>query len=229
MLALWANLHAGFAFGLGLIGLYALLQTEQAIRHRQPIPRAAWVGVVCAALAACVNPWGFAIYEVPFQHIYAESPFGELVEWQGIAASLDPRTYAGRFWWIVAFALLGAAGGRATRFSIALAAVTAVMAIGARRFIPLFAISATPLAALGLVAILDVARRRNPIWSFAEQAWSAMGHCEEALDALRQIRLGGPFVADQLRDEVRTQIRDSECSPVEYTSENRRSNLKARG
>jgi hypothetical protein len=471
LLALWANLHAGFAFGLGLIGLYALLQTEHAIRRRRPLPRAAWVGVVCAALAACFNPWGFAIYEVPFQHIYAESPFGELIEWQAVAASLDPSTYAGRFWWIVAFALLGAVAGKATRFSIALAAVTVAMAIGARRFIPLFAISATPLAALGLVAILDVARRRlpvvsnplprlvasgaallgaillwndvqflprplqrwtsgesypsgaaaylaampdppkrlfnyydwggylilrtpgipvfidsrastlydedlfadyssmldaaggwrerfakygvdavlvpphsriavalqsgrsawrmaytdprsallfppagptraelappsqflkdgadlqlsrgfrwrvrgnlemanrallaaqrmdpmqlfvygelmfvaslredadglrhwiaealrvyprrrNPIWSFAEQAWSAMGHCEEALDALRQIRLGGPFVADQLREEVRTQIRDSECSPMEYTSENRRSNLKAKG
>jgi hypothetical protein len=36
------------------------------------------------------------------------------------------------------------------------------MAITARRFIPLFAISATPLVALGLGAALDVARRRHP-------------------------------------------------------------------
>jgi hypothetical protein len=165
LLALWANLHAGFAFGLGLIGLCALLHTEQAVRRRQPLPRAAWVGVVCAALAACFNPWGFAIYEIPLQHIYYKSPFGELIEWQTTATSLDPRTYAGRFWWIVALTLIGVFRGKATRFSIALAAVTAVMAISARRFIPLFAISAAPLAALGLCAILDVARRRLPVVS----------------------------------------------------------------
>ena len=465
LLALWANLHAGFAFGLGLIGLYALLQTEQAVRRRQPLPRAAWLGVACAALAAGLNPWGFAIYEVLFQHIYYESPFSALIEWQSVAASLDPSSYAGRFWWMVVFTLVGVVRGRGARFSIALATVTAVMAIGARRFIPLFAISAAPLAALGLAAILDVARRRlpaisnpwprlvasggalliaillwndvhflprplqrwtsgeaypsgaaaylaampdppkhlfnyygwggylmlrapaipvfidgrastlygddlaadyfsmldaagnwrenfetygvdavlvpthsriasalrkqrpawrvayidprsvllfppagptrtelappsrlltegadlqlsrgfhwrrrgdlerantallaaqhidplqlfvygefmfvaslqedadgvrhwidealrvyprrwNPIWSFAEQAWNAMGRCEDALDALRKIRLGSPFVADELRNEVQTRIRESKCSPVRYTAEDRRS------
>jgi len=165
LLALWANLHGGFAFGLGLIGLCALLQTEQAVRHRQRLPRAAWVGVVCAALAAGFNPWGFAIYAIPFQHIYIESPFGEIVEWHATAASLDPRSYAGRFWWVVIITLIGVLRGKATRFSIALTAVTVVMAISARRFIPLFAICAAPLAALGIGAILDVARRRLPVVS----------------------------------------------------------------
>ncbi len=162
LLALWANLHGGFAFGLGVIGLWALLQTEQAIRDRHPLPFATWIGVACAALAAGFNPWGFAIYAVPFQHFYTESPFSEIIEWQATAASLDPRSYAGRFWWIVAFTLLGVFRGKASRFSIALAIVTAAMAISARRFIPLFAISAAPLAALGLASLLNVARRRLP-------------------------------------------------------------------
>jgi tetratricopeptide (TPR) repeat protein len=64
-------------------------------------------------------------------------------------------------------------------------------------------------------------RRWNPIWSFAEQAWGAMGRCEEALGALRKIRLGSPFIADELRDEVQTKIRESECSSVRYTPEDR--------
>jgi hypothetical protein len=463
LLALWANLHGGFAFGLGLIGLSALLQTEQAIRGRQPIPRAPWVGVICAALAVGLNPWGFSIYEVPIQHIYYESPFGAIIEWQAVALSLDPRTYAGRFWWMAAFTLIGVLCGKATRFSIALSIVAALMAISARRFIPLFAISAAPLAALGFGALLGRARhhfsalssprlqliasvaallgaillwndvrllprplqrwtsgesypsgaaaylsampdppqrlfnyynwggylmlqapgipifidtrastlyddelaadyfsmldaeehwrekfdaygvdaalvpthsriaaalrngrpawrvayidprsallfppagttrtnlsapsqllpegadlqlsrgfrwrrrgglenaktallaaqrmdpmqlftygelmfvaslqkdadavrrwieaaldvyprRWNPIWSFAEQAWGAMGRCEDALEALRKIRLGSPFVADELRDEVQTSIRNSKCSPVRYTEEDR--------
>jgi len=37
-------------------------------------------------------------------------------------------------------------------------------------------------------------RRWNPIWSFAEQAWGAMGRCEERLEALRNIRLRNPFI-----------------------------------
>jgi tetratricopeptide (TPR) repeat protein len=66
-------------------------------------------------------------------------------------------------------------------------------------------------------------RRWNPIWSFAEQAWGAMGRCEEALGALQKIRLGGPFIANELRNEVQTRIREPDCSPVRYTSEDRRS------
>ncbi len=158
-LALWANLHGGFVFGLGLIGLWALVQSERALRLRQPFPRSTWIGVLCAVLAVGLNPWGFAIYAVPFQHIYRESPFGELIEWQATGWSLDPRSYAGRFWWLVAFALLGALRGKPARFSIALAIVTAGMAISARRFIPLFAISAAPLAALGIRRLLEAARR----------------------------------------------------------------------
>ncbi len=173
LLALWANLHAGFAFGLGLIGLWVLLHTEQALRARQPFPRAAWIGLVCAALALGLNPWGFAILGVPLQHIYYESPFSAIIEWKAVALSLDPRTYAGRFWWMALFALVGGFSRKATRFSIALAIVTAAMAISARRFIPLFAISAAPLAALGLGAILGSASRRFAALSCPKCRWIA--------------------------------------------------------
>jgi tetratricopeptide (TPR) repeat protein len=64
-------------------------------------------------------------------------------------------------------------------------------------------------------------RRWNPIWSFAEQAWGGMGRCEEALDALHKIRLGSPFVATELRKKVQTRIRETKCSPVEYTARDR--------
>ena len=67
-----------------------------------------------------------------------------------------------------------------------------------------------------LETALDVYPRRwNPIWSFAEQAWSAMGRCEETREALQEIRLGGPFIADELRDEIQTRIRELDCSSVE--------------
>jgi hypothetical protein len=71
-----------------------------------------------------------------------------------------------------------------------------------------------------LEVALDVYPRRwNPIWSFAEQAWGGMERCEETLEALRKIRLESPFVADELRDEIQNRIREFECSPMVYTSE----------
>ncbi len=162
LLALWANLHGGFIFGLGALGVHALLQSAQAIRAHAPLPWAIGLGVICAALAVGLNPWGFAIYEVPFQHIYYQSPFAELIEWRPVALSLDPASYAGRFWWMLVLTLVGVCSGRGTLFSFALASVSAAMAISARRFIPLFAISAAPLVAVGLAALFDSVRRRLP-------------------------------------------------------------------
>ncbi len=162
LVALWANLHAGFVFGLGLLGLHALLASVEARRKRLPLPRAVWTGLVCAALAAGLNPWGFAIYGVVLQPIAPETPFRDLIEWRALVPSLDPRSYAGRFGWMAVLALLGVYRARRTPFPLALAAVTAGMAISARRFVPLFAITAAPLAALGIATVLDALRRRLP-------------------------------------------------------------------
>jgi len=64
------------------------------------------------------------------------------------------------------------------------------------------------------VALVRYPRRWNPIWSFAEQAWGALGDCEAQRDALRKTRLGSPFVADELRDEIRSRIRTLDCRAV---------------
>jgi hypothetical protein len=113
-------------------------------------------------LAAGLNPWGYAIYGIPLEHLDRDSPFVLLMEWRSTHLSLDPTFYAGRFWWMVILTLIGVFRIRGAPLPIALTLVTAAMAITARRFIPLFAISATPLVALGLGAALDVARRRRP-------------------------------------------------------------------
>jgi hypothetical protein len=162
LMALWVNLHGGFVFGLGLLGLHALVQSAQAVRRGQPLPRTVWAGLLCGALATGLNPWGFAIYEVPWEHFDRNSSFSTLNEWRVLSPSLDPTTFAGRFGWMFIFTLMGVVRARGRPFSIVLAAVTAVMAISARRFVPLFAISAVPLAALGLGSVLDLARRRLP-------------------------------------------------------------------
>ena len=158
LVALWANLHGGFVFGLGLLGLHVALRSAQALRRGLPFPRSAWAGLVCAALAAGLNPWGFAIYGVPLQPLDRDTPFRTLIEWRALAPSLDPRTYAGRFGWMLILSLPGAALARQP-FPLALALVTAVMSALTRRFVPLFAVVSAPLVALGLGAALGFARR----------------------------------------------------------------------
>jgi hypothetical protein len=158
LVALWANLHGGFVFGLGLLGLHVGLGSAQALWRGLPLPRSQWAGLVCAALAAGLNPWGFALYGVPFQPLDPDTPFRNLIEWRALVPSLDPGTYAGRFGWMVVFSLLGAARARQP-FPIALALVTGLMALLARRFAPLFAVCAAPLVAQGLGSALDLARR----------------------------------------------------------------------
>ncbi len=161
LVALWVNLHGGFVFGLGLLGLHVGLRSVEAFLRGLPFPRAAWAGLLCAALAAGLNPWGFAIYGVPLQPLDRDTPFHTLIEWRALAPSLDPRTYTGRFGWTVVLSVLGAVRARQA-FPLALALVTGVMAVLARRFVPLFAVTSAPLVALGFGAALGLARRGLP-------------------------------------------------------------------
>ena len=71
------------------------------------MPRAAWIGLACAVLAAGLNPWGFAIYGIPRAHFDRETPFRLLMEWRTARPSLDPTVYTGRFGWLMILALLG--------------------------------------------------------------------------------------------------------------------------
>ncbi|NOJ46781.1 hypothetical protein [Bradyrhizobium archetypum] len=60
LIALWANLHGGFVFGLILVGACALdaLWNADRARHKTPVLR--WAAFGFAALAACcVTPYGW--------------------------------------------------------------------------------------------------------------------------------------------------------------------------
>jgi hypothetical protein len=165
LFALWTNLHAGFLFGLGLIGLHALDQTEHALADRtaRPAIQRIWAGVALAALAVCLNPWGPSIYAIPFQPLGSGTPFGGLVEWHHTPLSLDPTSYAGRFVWMFTAAALGALVRPRDPFAIALAGITAAIAVAACRFIPLFAIVAAPIAARGFAAGASFVARPLPL------------------------------------------------------------------
>jgi len=179
----WANAHAGFVFGLGVVGLDTALRTLAARRSGAPLPASRWIGLAAAAAAAAVNPWGPAIYALPLATLDPDTPFRDLIEWYPGQLGLDPRRWDGRLLWVTVAAASGLpfarrAGLARAGFWVALALVTAAMAFSARRFVPLFALCSAPLAALGLAGCVGMLARRVP------QAWRRRGRAAAAALAL---------------------------------------------
>jgi tetratricopeptide (TPR) repeat protein len=168
LMVLWCNLHGGFVFGFGAIGLFALAETLRGswAARRLSIDWRLWAGVALTGLAFLCNPWGWRILEYPAAYLDSSSPFREILEWQPPGFSLDPRGFAGRFTWLLAAAVAGAAlelrSKRRDPYLVSLAAVTCAMALTSRRFIPLFAVTALPMLATLFTALRDAVAGRLP-------------------------------------------------------------------
>lgn len=197
----WANLHSGFVFGVGAIGLYVLVHTlEQSIRERRlAIVWREWISVALCLLAMLANPYGYHILEYPLAYLNAESPFRAIIEWKSpgfpwswqggqLTANIGAALFVKRFWAVVAFVSAGLflvsiglvllALGRSQKlealglplaklrqywYPAALSIVTFSMAYQSRRFIPLFGVTAAPLAALGIAWLQSRIWRRVPV------------------------------------------------------------------
>ena len=214
IIILWTNLHAGFVFGMGLVGLMVLVKTiEDSLEAQElQIPWEQWVAVALSLLAWLVNPFGWHLIKYPLEYLKGDTVYKGLVEWHKPLFGLDPQYFEGAFWWMVILALIGAYcyrsytpiwlvlavlavavvnslvsdrivadrkafleamerpttlyfpvfmflaiffGDKKCRYLTALNAVTMLMACESRRFIPLFCVTATPLAALGVLYLRD--------------------------------------------------------------------------
>lgn len=85
----WANLHGGFAIGLGLMGLYA----ASAFLPGAEGPPARERGGACAALAlgfalACINPQGPRLLLFPLRFMREDYTF--ISEWVATSGALSP-------------------------------------------------------------------------------------------------------------------------------------------
>jgi len=174
LMVLWCNLHGGFVFGFGAIGLFALVETIRASLRskRLAVDARLWIGVALTGLAFLCNPWGWRILEYPVAYLDSSSPFRDILEWQPPGFSLDPRGFAGRFTWLLAASVAGAALEVRARsrdlYLVSLAGVAGAMALTSRRFIPLFAVVALPLVARLASALRDRALAALP-GAFAER------------------------------------------------------------
>lgn len=114
--ALWANLHAGFLYGLILIAFYAAGEAAPARLSPAPAPsapagpRALLVLLAVCALAALANPFGYKIYSVMLSH------YRDMAEFQSQILEWSPSSFAKPFHWPFAVFLAAAFGSMLALF-----------------------------------------------------------------------------------------------------------------
>ena len=176
LVALWANVHGGFVFGIATIGLLVATRavTSSIAAGRLVVQRREWVALALCLAAWLLNPWGAALIQFPLDLLDPASPYREMREWLPPDLSADPRLYGGRFLWLAAAAAVAVPLlVRRDLFLVLLSLVTFSMALSARRFIPLFAITAAPLVAVTVAWLQRRAERRWPLLTAPTAAASA--------------------------------------------------------
>ena len=159
LMAVWANLHAGFSIGfILLLGSIAGETLGHAFDSggETLVP---WAGVrklaavTAASLAAvCVNPYGWHILAVPFQTIGIGTLQDHVLEWR----SPDFHEYSTWPFALLVLALVGVLGASRRRLDwtdFCLVAGTAFMGLLATRNIAVFSVVATPVVARHLAGI----------------------------------------------------------------------------
>jgi hypothetical protein len=149
LMLVWVNLHAGFALGLALIGLYivrAVLDAEW--NYLRPLVT---VLLICTAVVP-LNPNGFRMFSYPYETLTSASMAAFIQEWA--SPNFHQLTYLP-----LAILLLGTFAAmilspqRARFGELFLLLVTAFGALRSVRHIPIFSLFAAPIFAKHLWAI----------------------------------------------------------------------------
>ena len=149
LMLLWVNLHAGFALGLALIGLYivrAILDGEWSYIRPLLI-----ILLICTAVVP-LNPNGFRMFSYPYETLTSTSMAAFIQEWA--SPDFHKTTYLP-----LALFLLSTAGAMALspkparRGELFLVLITAFGALRSVRHIPIFSLFAAPVLAKHLWAI----------------------------------------------------------------------------
>ena len=149
LMLLWVNLHAGFALGLALIGLYivrAVLDGEW--KQIRPL---AIVLIVCTAVVP-LNPNGFRMFSYPYETLTSPSMAAFIEEWA--SPDFHKVTYLPLAILLLStFAAMALSPTRPRLGEIFLVLITALAALRSIRHIPIFSLFATPVLAKHLWAV----------------------------------------------------------------------------
>jgi hypothetical protein len=211
IMVVWVNSHYSFLFGAGLLLLSAggeaaksWLRLPEHPMARERALRLAGAAVV-AVLAALINPYGVRAFTHPFTIVGGEALWRDtIIEWLPPALFVDEEFNPALFGYVLILQLVAAAaalGFDRRRVDLSdglLVAVTAAMALSARRFVPLFALVSAPFLATNLAVLRDrLLPRLAPATSAAAGGLVAVGLTAllivRALPDARQIRERGLF------------------------------------
>ena len=149
LMLLWVNLHAGFALGLALIGLYivrAVLDGEW--NQIRPL---LIVLLVCAAVVP-LNPNGFRMFSYPYETLTSPSMAAFIQEWA--SPDFHKVTYLPLAILLLStFAAMALSPTRPRLGEIFLVLITALGALRSVRHIPIFSLFAVPVLAKHLWAV----------------------------------------------------------------------------
>ncbi len=149
IMLLWVNLHAGFALGLALIGLYMVRAVLDG-KWSQLRPLLV-VSVMCTAVVP-LNPNGFRMFSYPYETLTSPSMAAFIQEW----ASPDFHKVTYLPLAVLLLSTLGAMAlspSRARLGELFLVLITALGALRSVRHIPIFSLFAAPVLAKHLWAI----------------------------------------------------------------------------
>ncbi len=152
--ALWVNLHAGFAAGCILVFLAFCAETVGQLRAPTPDWRRAGklflTGLACGA-ACFVNPFGYGVLTYPFRLTGSRLFMSKILEWMPPGWNLAFAPYWGLLA-LVVFAL-AATARRAALFDVLVLAAFAWLSFRARRQIGVFGVAAAPILAKHLTLL----------------------------------------------------------------------------
>jgi len=148
LFALWANLHPAFLAGLGIIGIWAAVETCARLIDRRPVPsgrpttREIILLPITCGLATLLNPFGLTLWNLLRETAFGARP--DITEFQPLVLM---TSYGLAYAALLALALWGLIHSGRPRP----AALMAVLVVTA--FLPFVAIRHTTLAVLAIVVI----------------------------------------------------------------------------
>ena len=149
LMLLWVNLHAGFALGLALIGLYivrAVLDGDW--NYLRPLV----IVLVFSTAMVPLNPNGFRMFSYPYETLTSQSMAAFIQEWA--SPDFHKITYLPLAVLLLStFAAMALSPTRARLGEIFLVLITTLGALRSVRHIPIFSLFAAPVLAKHLWAI----------------------------------------------------------------------------
>ena len=151
MMLLWVNLHAGWALGLGLIGLYLVSLVLDG--KWRLAPRVGLILVLAAAVVP-LNPNGFRMFSYPLETLTSTSMAAYIQEW-GSPDFHQLMYLPVALLLLLLLAALALSSRRPTLGQLFLLLVTGFGALRSARHIPIFALIAAPILARHVWDLLE--------------------------------------------------------------------------